>query len=85
LFDVSPAQLWQPGSNRALLAALLADLRDAHWSRAAGCSPMPLSMTPLNARTAVNNEVTASSLNPHALERAVAAAEKITWLLPHNL
>lgn len=56
IFGVSPEQL-QPASRRELLAALLGELRDAHWAAAAGCSASPAAMVPLAVDTALANKV----------------------------
>ncbi len=55
---MSPEQL-QPASRRELLAALLGELRDAHWAAAAGCSASPAAMVPLVVDTALANKVRA--------------------------
>lgn len=55
MFDVSPPLV--PAARRELLAALLGELRDCHFARGAGCSPSPLSMTPLSVDTALTNKV----------------------------
>ncbi|KAG2501503.1 hypothetical protein HYH03_000011 [Edaphochlamys debaryana] len=85
IFGVDPAGL-RPASRRELLAALLGELRDAHWAAAAGCSPSPGSMTPLSADTALGNKVTVPGTGVRAasLRRALAAAEKRLWLLPDD-
>eukprot|EP00955_Chlamydomonas_euryale_P085280 364077-Chlamydomonas_euryale.AAC.2 len=88
LFEVSAEQLWAPARNRQLLAALLGDLRDAHWARAAGCSPAPATMTPLALGTALSRGGSARGpggvgvANVHAMSRAVSAARKRSALLP---
>ncbi|EFJ46581.1 hypothetical protein VOLCADRAFT_93041 [Volvox carteri f. nagariensis] len=83
IFGVEPASL-QPACRRTLLAALLGELRDVHWAAAVGCSPQPGSMTPLTARTALENMVSipTSGVRAASLRRALAAAEKRLWLLP---
>jgi hypothetical protein len=44
---------------------------------------MPSVMVPLSLQAALDNRV-AGSVNEHAIGRALAAAEKITWLLPDD-
>ncbi|KAG1681119.1 hypothetical protein FOA52_015561 [Chlamydomonas sp. UWO 241] len=96
LFDVSESELWRPAARRALLAALLCDLRDAHWARARGCSRLPASMTPLSLATALEppgggggggagrGSAASVGTNVHSLRRATAAARKRAGLLPSD-
>lgn len=47
--------LLQPASNREVLAALLATLRDSHWCAAVGCQPEPGLMVPISIATALRD------------------------------
>eukprot|EP00198_Chlamydomonas_reinhardtii_P000982 XP_001690317.1 predicted protein [Chlamydomonas reinhardtii] len=87
IFGVEESSLLErPASRRQLLAALLGELRDAHWAAAAGCPPNPGSMTPLSAASALENkvQVPGSGVRAASLRRALAAAEKRLWLLPDD-
>lgn len=84
LFELPPEQLSQPATKRELMACLLGDLRDAYWAKAAGCSPAPATMVPLSLQTALDPVKLPGGINIHAVDRALSAAEKITWLLPRD-
>lgn len=84
IFELSPEQL-VPAPKRELLAAVLGDLRDSHWSRAVGCSPSPGLMTPINLDLALGiGQQQAGGLHYHSARRALAAAEKRLCLLPDD-
>ena len=57
IFGVEETELLRPAPRRQLLAALLGELRDAHWAAAAGCAASPAAMTPLTPSTALENKV----------------------------
>jgi hypothetical protein len=59
---------------RLLIAATLAELRDAHWSHACGRGPAPRDLPPLSAATALRAPPT--RLDHAAAERAASAALK---------
>lgn len=80
MFGVKQAELLQPSSRRELLAALLADLKDSHWTKAVRCSPSPAFMVPLRVETALQQHVV--QLSGSSIERAAAAALKRLQLLP---
>jgi hypothetical protein len=83
LFGLELQELLQPASRRQLLAALLVDLRDCHWAKAAGCSPKPAFLTPLDAETALAGRVRVQQ-GGYSITRALAAAEKRLLLLPED-
>ena len=72
----------QPASNREILAAMLAALRDSHWCKALECSPQPGLMTPINLEVAASGAV--QPLQGFDIARALAAAERRLFLLPHS-
>ncbi|KAI8466136.1 MAG: hypothetical protein J3K34DRAFT_524807 [Monoraphidium minutum] len=82
LFALPPESLLAPSSRRQLLAALLADLIDAHWAAACGCAAAPVVRLPLAPATALQGRVTRLEGGP--LARAAAAAAKRVALLPHS-
>lgn len=53
MFELSETQL-QPCTKRQLLASLLHDVLDAHWTRAIGCLPQPALMVQLSLETALH-------------------------------
>ncbi|KAK9821466.1 hypothetical protein WJX81_006037 [Elliptochloris bilobata] len=70
----------RPASRCEILAALLAQLRDAHWARAVGCRAEPGWLLPLAVGTALEGRV--GPLAGTDIRRAIAAAERRTALLP---
>jgi len=93
----------------AIMAALLAPLRDAHWCQAIGCPPEPAFMVPIDVdlilgqfedvSVSYDNSFLGSDASSgaagyqsqqwwpvkgYSLERALAAAQKIRWLLPQD-
>jgi hypothetical protein len=59
------------------------DLRDCHWAKAAGCSPTPAFLTPLDVETALSGRVQVQQ-GGYSITRALAAAEKRLLLLPDD-
>ncbi len=80
IFGVSEAELLSPAPRRQLLAALLGELRDAHWAAAAGCDASPATMTQLTPRTAIDNKVRPG---PAAEGHLRGATARHLWLIPH--
>lgn len=79
LFDLEPGPL-PVASKRELLSALLSGLRDLHWCKAVGCRTERALTTPLSLKTAISGAV--SSRRGYQIERAIAAAERCSWVLP---
>lgn len=69
-------------SNRELLAAMLAALRDSHWCKAVDCQSEPGLMTPITLEVAASNAV--GPLHGFDIARALAAAERRLFLLPDS-
>ena len=69
-------------SNRELLAAMLAPLRDSHWCKAVGCQSEPGLMTPITLGVAADEAV--GPLHGFDIARALAAAERRLFLLPDS-
>ncbi len=86
LFGVTRDDLGPRGwsTRKQLLAGLLGQLRDAYFHRAVGCSPSPALAVPLTLETALDPGRVAGGTHLHAMDRALAAAEKITWCTPHD-
>lgn len=84
LFDLdlqSKAGL-QAASNREVLAAMLAAVRDGHWCKAVGCHPEPGLMTSISLQTVAIGKV--QPVNGYDISRALAAAERRLFLLPES-
>ena len=72
--ETTPSSAQQHAWGRLLIAATLAELRDAHWASACGRGPAPRDLPPLTAATALRSPPT--RLDHAAAERAASAALK---------
>ena len=86
LFDLgsppSSGSALTPVSNRELLAALLAALRDSHWCKAVDCQSEPGLMVPISLEVAASGSV--QPMHGFDIARALAAAERRLFLLPDS-